>query len=269
MIKRPKNLPDFTLPPLDEVVIGVQFEPSGNYSSIHAKDIWELFKSHGYPDPQEQPALDPSFETFGGSNPQSGINFKLGPPILHSRFWFISPDKSHLVQFQPDRFLINWRNATEINPYPRFETIAESFEKCLKALHDFFDKSLQSPLEINQAEVTYINTIPVENLSCIGEWLRFTSLEQVDLEGINCNFSEIIKTGSGKPYARMNYSLQSVTSGDGKMKALKLTLTFRGKPAGTGVAEAMTFAFSGREKIVTQFTSLTTDKAHKKWNRKQ
>jgi len=267
--KRPENLPDFTLPPLDEVVIGVQFEPSGNYSSIHAKDIWELFKGQGYPTPQEQPALDPSFETFGGLNPQPGINFKFGPPILHSRFWFISPDKNHLVQFQPDRFLINWRNRPEINPYPRFETIAESFEECLKALHKFFDRSLQSQLEINQAEVTYINIIPVNNLSCIREWLRFTNLDQIDLEGVNFNFSEAIKTGSGKPYARMSYSLQSVTSEDGKMNALKLTLTFRGKPEGTGIAEAMEFAFFGRSKIVTRFTELTTDKAHKQWNRKQ
>ena len=70
-MKRPEHLPDFTDPPLDEVVIGVQFAPVPGYNSVHSMGIWELFQPE-FPKVVEQPMIETQFETFGGSNIDAG-----------------------------------------------------------------------------------------------------------------------------------------------------------------------------------------------------
>ena len=71
---RPSHLPVFSNPPLDEVVLGIQFTPVSSYTSVHGNDVWALFREE-FPLVQEHPALEPKFETFGGVNPTSGIDF--------------------------------------------------------------------------------------------------------------------------------------------------------------------------------------------------
>lgn len=268
MIARPEYLPDYASPPLDEVVIGVQFAPPLNYSSVLSKDVWELFKKD-YPNVQELPPLDPMFETFGGSNSQPSMRFQFGTAPLHNRLWFVSSEQNRLIQFQQDRFLLNWRRRPKGDEYPRFECIAESFETALASLRDFFSTSLGMRLDINQAEVSYINVIPVESYSRIGDWLRFLRMENIDLEAATLNFTEVVNNQDGRPYARLFHELQSVASVDGKVKAYSLTFTFRGTPAGGEIAEAMNFVHHGRERIVSRFGELASDNANVLWERKK
>lgn len=264
LIARPEHLPDFGSPPLDEVVIGVQYAPIPGYSSVFAKDVWGLFKND-YPNIQEQPPLEPSFETFGGSALQSGMKLHFGPPPTRGRLWFVSVEQNHLVQFQEDRFLLNWRKRPKDEAYPHFESIAGLFEGYLTKLNGLLEDSFTSSLNINQAEVSYINIIPVEDYSALGEWFSFIDLRDFNPEGINLSFSEIINDNHGKPFARLFYELQAVVTKDGRVKAFKLALTFRGKPAGNEISEAMDFAYLGRENIVTRFKELTTNMAHDSW----
>ena len=266
--QRPNGLPDFELPPLDEVVVGVQFDPPSEYSSIHTKDVWELFKNE-FPKVQEQPQLEPTFETFGGVNPPPGINFKFGNGPLRCRYWFISDEQSHLIQFQEDRFLLNWRNRPKESEYPRFEKIAESFENNFSLLQSFYKKTFNVPLEINQAEVSYINIVNVDSYSELSEWIALSGLENIELEGLSVNFSEVIKDKDGKPFARLLHELQSVLTRDGKIKGFRFNLTFKGKPRGSEISDAMDFLFTGRSHIVNRFCELTTEKAHIAWERKQ
>lgn len=157
---RPEQLPDYTEPPLDEVALGVQFVPVPNYTSVFAWKVWELFKAE-YPNVQELPALNTQFETFGGLNLQPGFQFHLGSPPIKSRLWFISPDENHLLQYQPDMFLLNWRKHPSSQPYPHFEGIISDFERNLQILRAYFDSDFSHQININQAEITYINTIPI------------------------------------------------------------------------------------------------------------
>lgn len=266
---RPEHLPDFGSPPLDEVVVGVQFAPPPNYSSVFTKDVWGLFRER-YPIVQEHPPLEPSFETFGGPNPHTGLRLSFGTGPLRPRLWFMSQEQNHLIQFQEDRLLLNWRKRQKDQDYPHFEGIAESFEAYLRSLQQFFESSLEMPLDINQAEVSYINNIQVEKYSSAGEWLRFWDLDKnLDIENLNLNFAEIINDLDGKPYARLSHELQSVITTDGKYRGLRLSFTFRGKPTANGISEAMSFIRAGREKIVTRFSGLTTDNAHARWGRKK
>lgn len=269
MATRPEYLPDFASPPLDEVVIGVQFAPPLGYSSVFAKDIWQIFKDE-YPQLEEHQPLPPAFETFGGIQPRSNLQLQIGSATLYNRLWFITKELDHLIQFQPDRFLLNWRRRPNGQEYPRFEYIADSFKESFESLQAKLLDLFNHRVVINQAEVTYINLIPVESFSKPGEWFNFINHHDVDLENLLAQFSEIINNTNGKPYARLHHEIQSVVTLDGKIKAFKFALTFRGNPGGSGgVQDVIEFIRAGRSSIVTRFTNLTTETAHQLWKRKK
>ena len=46
-----------------------------------------------------------------------------------------------------------------------------------------------------------------------------------------------------------------------------LSLTVKGAPSSTDIESALEFLIRGREEIVQRFAELTTDSAHKKWER--
>jgi uncharacterized protein (TIGR04255 family) len=261
---RPEHLPDFTNPPLDEVVLGVQFAPMTPYTAIDSRDVWGLFKDE-FPKVQEQPLLQPQFETFGGPNFQQSFQFQVGASQAGSRLWFVSEQENHLLQFQSDRFLINWRKKPNPQPYPHFEGIAESFESNLVSLDSHFATKFHYHIEVNQAEVTYINIIPVEEFSEAGKWFSVWCGSISNVEGLNTSFNEVISDEGGKPFARLFHVIQSVYSIDGRQKAYNLSLTFRGKPSGGDISSAMQFLRAGREAIVVRFKQITTQAAHKYW----
>lgn len=264
---RPKHLPDFTNPPLDEVVLGVQFSHITGYSAVDAFGVWSLFKKD-FPKIVEQPLLEPQFETFGGANLQPSFNFQVGPGSMGTRLWFVSEQENHLLQFQPDRFLSNWRKGGNLVPYPRYETISVAYEKDLNTLSEYSLASHSSALEVNQAEISYINIVPVNEFSEAKEWFSIFTADGVDFEGLNINFNEVVRNDAGEPFARLSHSIQSVFALDGQHKAFSLSITFRGRPEGTDTSAAMRFLHNGRSKIVSRFGELTTTKAHEIWGRK-
>ena len=266
-MKRPKHLPDFTNPPLDEVVLGVQFSPISGYSAVEASDVWRLFKKD-FPKVVEQPKLDPQFETFGGANLQPSFQFQVGPGSVGSRLWFVSEQENHLLQFQPDRFLSNWRKAGNLVPYPRFESISAAFEKDFRKADGYSRKVHATALDVNQAEISYINIIPVKEFSEATEWFCLIGENRIDFEGMSISFNEVVRDDRGQPFARLSHSIQSVFALDGRQKAYSLSLTFRGRPEGNDVSAAMKFLRAGRKKIVSRFGEITTTRAHEVWGRK-
>ncbi|AYE84850.1 TIGR04255 family protein [Sulfitobacter sp. D7] len=261
---RPEHLPDFSDPPLDEVVLGVQFTPVPGYLAVHSKDLWELFRGE-FPSVEEQPVLDTHFETFGGPNSDQGPKFHFGQPPVGSRLWFISEDGNHILQFQPDRMITNWRRQNSQGTYPRFEGIADSFSKNLTKLFSHLEKSFGHSTDVNQAEVAYINIIPVEDFSHPSKWFSFWNDTHFEVEGINTSFSEVIRDEHDRPFARLKYEIQSVFTPDGKRRAFRFSLTYKGKPAGRDISSVDDFIAGGREKIVTRFEELTSQSAHEIW----
>lgn len=263
---RPDHLPDFTDPPLDEVVLGVQFAPVPGYASVHSMKVWDLFKAE-FPRVQELPVLEPQFETFGGSGAQAGPRIQVGTLPVGSRLWFLSEDENHLVQFQPDRFITNWRRNPNIQPYPRFEGLAKAFETNIRKLASHLDSEFNYQMTINQAEVAYINIIPVDSFSDVSAWFELWNGGTFEVEAVNTSFNEVIKGMDGKPFARLSHQVQSVFSANGKQRAFRLSLTFKGKPAGDDIKSAMAFLGTGRELIVTRFGEITTEEAQTKWGK--
>lgn len=264
-MQRPEHLPDFTDPPLAEVVLGVQFDRVPSYASVYAMEIWDPYKER-FPKVLEQPILEPQFETFGGMNAQLGPTIHFGTPV-GSRIWFLSEDENHILQFQPDRFIANWRRQPNSQPYPRFESIATAFADNLRRLEEQFASRFAYKININQAEIGYINIIRVEDFSKAGDWFRMWNSNCLNIESLNTNFSEVIKDEADRPFARLRHDLQSVFSADGKSKAYRLSLTYNGEPAGSDLSSAMEFIKGGREAIVQRFGEITTKKAHEIWGR--
>lgn len=263
---RPEGLPDYSNPPLDEVVLGVQFASVAGFASVHTKAVWDLFRDE-FPSVEEHPIIMAQFETFGGINVQAGPQLYFGAPNPGSRLWFVSRDQNHLIQFQPDRFITNWRREPNSRPYPRFEGLAETFKESVKKLGDHLESDFQYFMEINQAEVAYINVIPVNDFSELGAWFALWNDSAIQVEALNASFTEVIKDSDGRPFARLFHQIESVLTADGKQRAFRLSLTFKGKPAGTSIDAAMVFLATGRDAIVTRFGEITTSDVQKRWGK--
>ena len=261
MDQRPDNLPDFANPPLDEVVLDLQFEPAPGYTAVHAAGVRALFSAE-FPRTVEQPLIPPDFETFGGANIQPNPAAQIGVAPVGSRLWFISEDENHILQFQPDRLIANWRKGA----YPRFERVAEKFARNFGKLNGYFSSHFQQSLKINQAEVSYQNIIPTEDFSEIGRWVKFWRDGLPDIEVVDTRFMETVKDESGKPHARLKCALRCALNAE-KQKAFRLALTFRGKPSRPDLDAAMAFLQKGRVAIVTRFSEITTARAHQHWER--
>ncbi len=260
------ELPEFSRPPLHEVMAGVQFEPPAGYTSVDARNVWQIFRDE-FPTVQEKPPLEPKFETFGGPRIVSEPELSIGPAPARTRLWFISSDESHLVQFQEDRFFLNWRRNSSPETYPRFKGIAQRFENYLDQLNDLFEAKFSTGLKINQAEVCYINLIEVESYAEISDWIRSPVPLFNKLEHIAFKTSETIDDDSGEPYARLVNELQSVLIKDTKKKGLRLMLTFRGSPQTGSMKDCMNFLNEGHKRIVTRFDKYGTEQAQINWGR--
>lgn len=263
------TLPDFQDPPVDEVVLGVQFEPPIGYTSVFVGKIWDLFRDE-FPIVNEVPRLEPQFEVFGG-NPTPGFQFSFGAGPLRGRLWFISTDENHLLQIQEDRFFLNWRKRPNGNdsglPYPRYEQISATYKRTIGLLDRFFHDNFGVGLTITQAEATYFNVMPIDEFSSAGTIFSFLNAGGLNLEGFATNLVELLVDDAGHPTARGYYELQSLIMPDGQ-KLARLGLTVRGKPKGDDIAAGLAFIDSARLNIISKFCDLTTPEAQKKWGRK-
>lgn len=264
--RRPDHLPDFKHPPLNEVVIGVQYAPPTKYQQIFAKEVWELFRNE-YPEVLEQAPIPPVFETFGLPTSAGKLSFVTG--ASHDRFWFLRPKGNELIQFQNDHFLHNWRKAGDDNAvYPRFEYMIDKFKDELTHLQRYMNLLAPQTLIINQCEVSYVNHIldnETEQLIA-SKWLRFLTFGDNDPNDIRVVFREIIRNEEGKPQGRLICEAVSALN-ESEQPIIAFTLTVRGAPVQPNIESALDFILKGRERIVSRFAELTTDFAHTKWER--
>lgn len=269
--ERPSDLPIFERPPLDEVVAGVQFASPTAYSSVSARDIWDLFRSR-FPKAREVPPLAPSFETFGPSvSSAPGLRLQVHAGMQFNRLWFESPDGSHLLQFQPDRLLLNWRRHSKGSSYPHFEAIAQLFNDELCRLSTLYRDKLNTELKVNQCEVSYVNILQASGdggLNSMFESLRWHVSDGNAVDTLSANWSEVLRRTDNTRYARLLHELQTVMNLQTAHRALRFALTFRGRPESDTIAAAMDFLFDGRRHIVRRFTEMTTREMHEQWGRR-
>lgn len=270
-MRRPKHIPDFTNPPLHEVVLGTQFAPAKNYQQIRAFEVWELYRK-SFPLVEEHPPLPPSFETFGLPHPQSiNVNFVSG--AQHDRFWFLSSKKDELIQFQNDRLLHNWRKVGDkTNEYPRFENMIARFEHELRQLDGYFATLANQKLNITQCEITYINHIKLgdaKDITTANNVFRFLQFPGEKPDDLFFSFRRTICSETGSPIGRLIADVQSAVDGQSGGKMYILSITARGLPQTPDIAGTLGFLKLGREMVVQTFAEVTTDSMHKSWGRVQ
>lgn len=263
---RPDHLPDFRNPPLNEVVLGVQFSPPKGYHQINAGGVWNLFRAE-FPKVEEQPPIAPAFETFGLPSKGKQLGFITG--ASHDRFWFLRPDGDELIQFQQDRLLHNWRKVgDQKNEYPRFESMIKRFRGELVQLQGCLNDLEPQTLSINQCEISYINHIAPEADQGIkaSDWLRFVTYGDKEPDDFTTSFREVIHDEDGKPQGRLTCEASTGIKPDGS-RIIVMNLTVRGAPKGVDIESALEFLAKGRDLIVCRFAELTTAAAQKKWGR--
>jgi uncharacterized protein (TIGR04255 family) len=263
---RPDHLPDFRNPPLNEVVLGVQFSTPKGYQQIYAGEVWNLFRAE-FPKIEEQLPLAPAFETFGLPSKGKQLGFITG--ASHDRFWFLSQDGDELIQFQQDRLLHNWRKVGDLsNEYPRFESMIKRFHGELDQLQGYLNGLVVQKLSINQCEISYINHIAPAAGQDIkaSDWLRIVKFGDKEPDDFSTSFREVIFDEGGKPQGRLTCEASTGIKPDGS-RIIVMTLTVRGAPKGSDIESALQFLTKGRELIVCRFAELTTEEAHKTWGR--
>lgn len=277
MKTRSATLPDFTRPPVIEVVLGIQFDRITGFQTIHAGHLWDDFR-RDFPQVQEHPPLDPTFETFGTKPVGSGVKLELmSGPLPLPRLWFLNEAQTQLIQFQPDRFIHNWRKVQEDDVYPRYENIKVRFLDELNTLERFFHEHGLGELRPNQCEVTYVNHI----LSAAGENLCerpervFRFFRKDFSQGVLDKFEDsrfqirfVLSDKGKRPIGRLHVNVQPARSREGE-PMIVLTLTARGSPLNPTLESASQFLDFGRDKIVRGFAELTTETMHERWARRQ
>jgi uncharacterized protein (TIGR04255 family) len=266
---RPVSLPDFLDPPLNEVVMGVQFVTPKGYHQIYAGKVWELYRDN-FPIAEEQPPLPPTFETFGLPQGQQ-MPFRLFAGAPQNRFWFVSEKKDHLIQFQNDRLLHNWRKSgVEESNYPRFERVIDDFEKELRLLNGLMREIGGSDLSINQCEISYINHVRAEKGKVLvsDEWFRIFNSKAFGADDVTMTLRRAVHDDKGVPKGRLICEISSAVDSS-EESVLVATLTARGAPASTKIEDALDFIRLGRTLIVDTFAEVTTEAAHKVWGRKK
>ncbi len=266
---RSDSLPSFAKPPVNEVVLGVQFARPERYQLIYSRDVYDLFKDR-YPTIQEQVALPPHFETFGATTTGNAFSFQLAGPAAHPRFWFIDTTGHELVQFQPDKLYHNWRQLNNQDAdYPRYSALRSSFSRELHELDTLFRSSSAAPLNINQVEVSYYNRIYGQQPDVSprpDEWLKFVDFGDRSPEAFNGTYREVIRGSTGQPIARFFAEINSSVDELGH-KMILFTLTARGAPTESSIDAALEFLDFQSDFIVRTFAEITTEEAHKLWQR--
>jgi uncharacterized protein (TIGR04255 family) len=271
---RPSGLPDFKHPPIDEVVLSLQFASLENFKSTHVGLFWKSIRAK-YPSVTEQVPLAPAFETFGTPPAPNvpSVQFHMMP--VTPRFWFEKAGEPNLVQLQQDRIVHNWRKREQQPIYPRYEAIRRSFESEIGAFTRFLSTERLGELRPNQCEVTYINIIDMPDGS--NPHLRFgdvTPLWSLNPgEPIPGEFehallqARFILGDNGKPWGRIYVNFQPGVRQNDLSPVIRLEITARGKPKEETISEALRLLDQERIAVVRTFAAVTTPEMHKAWGR--
>ena len=262
------DLPEFDDPPVVEVAAGVQFRPIFGLRGLALAPLREQWR-HQYPRTEEQSALMSAVEGSPTFTPQLQFNLVALQP---TRQWFLNELGTELVQVQPDRLLVNWREGEGPSEYPRYAHMRETFINRFNDLDRFVTEENLGELEITQAELTYINVIEVkrDEVGRIDRFLKGWS----GAEGHHLGEPEQARVtltfrvpGVGHPPVRLYAEVNPAQKVTGE-PVLFFTLTARGNPGGKSMAESVKFMDEVHDHITRSFAELTVESMHEAWGRR-
>jgi uncharacterized protein (TIGR04255 family) len=262
-------LPRYTKPPVIEVVLGAQFEALRGLMTPHYGLFWQLVREE-YPDVEDKTPLAEIFE----DRPAPGPALELVELPPQRRVFFIHHEKNFLLQLQPTRFLHNWRKVKEEDSYPTFAIAEERFRNYWSLFTRFVAEHKLGGLQVNQYELTYINHIvegegafplAIPKYLAAFNWQSDRAAPFLPEPGslaINIRFK--LPENKGALHVSLKHGKRLADA----MDVLVLELTARG-PAKSDASDMGGWFSVAHEWIVKGFTDLTTDVAHRVWERFQ
>lgn len=265
-------LPEYERPPINEVVMGVQFEPLKNIHSAMFGLYWERIRDR-YPLAQEHPPILHTIEpTEIAPQPGQPQAIRLSIP-LQPRSWFLTTDECVLIQVQQDRYHRNWRRVRGDEKYPRFPTLLEEFRKEWSDFVEFLKERKVEEPQIDQAELAYVNLMELPGgtrdfaqlpdvFPTLGVWKEGGFLPPPELA--NWGLRYLLPDGRGRLHVQMDPAFRQT---DMKF-ILNLSLTARGAPVGSKTGDLINWLNLAHEWVVKAFDELTGSKMHAAWGRR-
>ncbi len=237
-------------------------------------------------------------EKFDERQAQSSFEIRLEGPADLPRIMFESETRVEVVQLQPHRLTLNWREAIPGTSYPRYKALRKRFMALLGLLLAALDEvGQQHPVEL--AEVTYVNPIEFPG----DDATDGVGKTHPDLANIINRFKKRSKTAflpeaedarlqarwripdkAGAPIGRLYLSVEpglrpsrlkspALTTPDVPPQALTpiyvVNLNARVMPGGNTVDRAMKALDVGHEWVVLGFEDLTTAEMHDHWGKRE
>jgi uncharacterized protein (TIGR04255 family) len=273
------GLPRFQRPPVTEALIGMQFAPLTSVRNAHIGLLWAQIRDE-YPVVSEQPPIPAGFETFGGNGTPFGGQpfFMSGSMMLGgiSRYWFETrAEGEHLLQFQQDRIVHNWRRRDENRAYPSYDVVKTKFVSDINKIISFLNSENLGEIIPTQCEVSYINTITESDVPEIhGRLERILSV----WSGLSAGTAETTFENAG---LQMRFLMRPFGESIGRVYAnvapqfllpdlqagYQVEVTARGKPQEATIDSALEFLDLAHEAAVRTFSDITTEKMHTVWER--
>lgn len=142
---------EYGAPPVNEVVVGVRFDPIASLAIPHFGLFWDEVRS-AFPRTEHAAPL----ATEAGFVP---LDASTGAPM--PRVWFVSGSGNEVIQLQTNMFVYNWRQADDGGEYPRFVYILAQFRRLYDQWKAFVRRELDVDVHVTTAELGYINAIPI------------------------------------------------------------------------------------------------------------
>lgn len=166
--------------PIWEVVCGVAFEPIPELTPFYFGLYWSELKDE-FPRTDVWPAV----------GEQQGIVLASVPPLRAVMF---SEDETYVLQFQADRFYMNWRRVSPDSQYPRFSDRGESpgiaslLQERFEHFQNFVRDRVGRPLQAKAIELAKIDVFAegkhwanIADLAELLPWLKnFQSFAESD-----------------------------------------------------------------------------------------
>jgi len=266
------SLPSYSNPPLDEVAADMQFATL----PLKAVDVgaFHALIEADYPNSLDVPPLPPTFETVGpGFAPPFAINMRTD---LLPRSWFVSSDDEHVVQFQADRLIVNWRMRPAGGAYPRYPEVRRRFVAAYEALVRFVHRRGYPDIVPNQCDLTYFNKVPLPEGVTWGEihqLLRGMELRTgpewtEGFEDYQMALGRSLPLQPQGALRRLLVECRPVQTGP-TQKAWALNVIVRGRPGADNLNGVLKFFDMAHIEIVNCFTAITTETMHTEWGRQR
>lgn len=264
------DLTAYAKPPIDEVVLGVQFPPITRFSDAHAGLYWQRVRAD-YPRVESQPRLEGPIESPGPPQPIR-FDFSLGSQA-QNRTWLIGDTDEYLIQIQNTRFIFNWRQRQK-SPYPRFDALRDQFVAHFEAFQALLrDEGLDRP-EVQQVEVSYINWIvgmPPEVFFAPARATELvTPIGKILPEDQNLAFRYLLEeteTSIKRLYVQCQSAFRQQEPAE---RGYQLSLVYKAaRPSGFASDEIVLLLEEGRAVAGSAFTELTTPEGHRVWEKYQ